>query len=524
MNRAPRGRFASDDGMSIIEVVLAAFILFFVLTAVMGLVWTSTQMGVSAKERTTVANALSAHIEWIRSLDYDQVAIQGTTPSATIPAQITRTLGGFTMVIRTTVTQGAGGIKEVQVDAVASGPGYPSLQMSQHASIRDYEIALRSNTANVGPKIKFGTSTPPQDTAVYSQYYGTSTPLWIDAVVEPSTVNTESIITEIKITCNSAAIRNGNTSAADSAIFPMPERSADGKYRVRFRWDTEQITPEIPDGWQTIVIHAQDSDGNPPATLERRFLVDNNPPNAPIDPKSQVMAATETRLGWVTPKDGPKDDAWEYGIKLFKVNSEGSLVLQNPTDINGVPIDFKVYPSAFIHSATNPPAAVATPFSRYTAYVRALSYRQLPSDYVQVMPYTYTAGASLAYTTRPLVTGSSSTTYLGDARRGTRTATTYVNGSVTPPTFKCSTVRYDLYRGLTPTTMALLTENTTPTFSDAPYKFLGYSTTAPVYYYQYKITYTPEGETAAGTEVTWSNIMGPTNITTAIIPIPHAAW
>ncbi|MHB9003712.1 MAG: type IV pilus modification PilV family protein [Coriobacteriia bacterium] len=523
MNREPRGRFASDDGMSIIEVVLAAFILFFVLTAVMGLVWTSTQMGVNAKERTTVANALSAHIEWIRSLDYDQVAIQGTTPSATIPAQITRTLGGFTMVFTTSVTQGTSGIKEVQVDAVASGPGYPTLQMSQHASIRDYDLALTSSTPNVGPKVKFGTETPPQDTAVYSQYYGTSTPLYIDAIVELSSVNTESVITEIKITCISSAIRNGNTAAADVAIFSNPEPSADGKYRVKFRWDTEQINPEIPDGWQMVVIHAQDSDGNPPVTLGRRFLVDNDPPGPPIDPKSQVMAATEARLGWTTPKDG-NDDAWEYGVKLFKVDGYGSLVLQNPVDVNGVPIDFKVYPSAFIHSATNPPAAPATPFSRYTAYVRALSYRQLPSDYVQVMPYSYTAGATKAYTTRPLITGTSYTLYTGMAKKGTYAATTYANGSVTPPTFKCSSVTYDLYRGLSTTSMALIKPNTTSTFSDSVYKFLGSSTVAPVYYYQYKVTYTPEGETAAGTEVLWSNIIGPTNITGTESPIPHATW
>lgn len=522
MDRKPRGGFASDDGMTIIEVVLAAFILFFVLTAVMGLVWTSTQMGVSAKERTTVSNALSSHIEWIRSLSYDQVAIQGTTPSATIPAQITRTLQGFTMVITTTVVEGASGIKEVQVDAVASGPGYPSLQMSQHASIRDYDLALTNTTSSTGPKVKFGTQTPVQDTAVYSQYYGTSTPLWIDAVVECSSVNTESVITEIKFTCNGQYLKDGNTEAAEPAHFVNPVPSADGKYRVKFRWDTQQTSPSVADGWRNIAIVATDSDGTS-STIERRFLVDNYAPEPPINPRSQVMAATEARLGWTTPADGG-DDAWEYGVKLYKVNSLGELVLQNATDAYGVAIDFKVYPSAFIHSASNPPAAPATPFSRYTAHVRSLSYRQLPSDYVQVMPYTYASGGTTTYTTRPLLSATSRTTYTGMAKKGTYAATTVTNATVTQPTFSCSSVTYELYRGLTPTTLLPVPDVTTPTFSDSVYKFLGSSTAAPVYYYQYKVTFTPDGATGAGSEVTYSNIIGPTNITGTVSAVPHAAW
>lgn len=519
MDRKPRGGFASDDGMTIIEVVLAAFILFFVLTAVMGLVWTSTQMGVSAKERTTVANALSSHIEWVRSLDYDQVAIQGTTPSATIPAQITRTLQGFTLVITTTVTEGTTGLKEVQVNAVASGPGYPSLQMSQHASIRDYDVALRAQTPNTGPKIKFGTQTPIQDTAVYSKYYGASTPLWIDAVVEASSAATESVITEIRFTCNNGPLDGGLFSEAEGNL----TRDGDGKYRVSFRWDTAQTNPAIPDGWQDMTVIAMDSDGTK-ATITRRFLVDNDPPLPPGDPKSQVMGAREVRLGWTTSKDRTKDDSWQYGVKLYKVNAEGVLVLQNQLDLSNEPVDFQVYPSAFIHSATNPPAAPATAFSRYTAYVRALSIRRLASDYVQVMPYVFTTGGTTAYTTRPLMTATSSTTYTGMAKKGTYAATTVTGGSVTPPTFKCSSVRYDLYRGVTPTALTLLLEDTTSTFYDSAYKFLGSSTTAPVYYYQYKVTYMPEGETAAGTEVIWSNVIGPTNITGTDTTVPHATW
>ena len=184
MNRKPRGGFTSDEGMSIVEVVIASFILFFVLTAIIGLVWTTTEMGVNAKQRSAATNVMTSHMEWIRSLTFDEVAIQGTETSAAIPAQRTRTIEGFTVVLTTTVTDGGSGVKEVQVDAVASGPGYPTLRMSQHASIRDYKSGLTSVSTNTGLRVRFGYSSPPEDTVVYSAYYGNNSLLYIDADVD----------------------------------------------------------------------------------------------------------------------------------------------------------------------------------------------------------------------------------------------------------------------------------------------------------------------------------------------------
>ena len=525
MSEKPRGGFASDDGMSIVEVVIAAFILFFVLTAVIALVWTTTQMGVSAQERTVITNILSSHMEWVRSLDYDQVGIQGSEPSATIPSQVTRTMQGFTVVITTTVTEGSPGVKEVQVDAVASGPGFPSLTMSQHASIRDYDSALTATTQSAGPRIRFGTSTPTQDTVVYSAYYGNSSLLYIDAKVEVDSENPEAVISELKFTCSGNMLRDGNTIHANVALWqPMTPT-----VEQRFRWNTEQVDntgePDaIADGWRYVRIEATDSDGNPPASVERRFLVDNDAPDVPTSAFSQVMSATEARLGWVSAKDGT-DDAWEYGVKIFKINSTGDPVLQNSLDAYGQPIDFKVNPSAFIHSSTNPPAAPATPFSRYTASVRAISPRLLASEYVDIVPTGYVSGGTKAYTTRPLLTGTSSTTYAGKTNKDTYSATTTTNGSVTPPTFGCSSIVYDLYRGTSPTNLTLFRSNTTATFNDPAYKFLGSSPNAPVYYYQYKVTYRALGSTGTTTDqVIYSNVIGPTNLTGTVTPVPQLAW
>ncbi|MRR35467.1 hypothetical protein EG829_12460, partial [bacterium] len=386
MDREPRGGFISDDGMSIAEVVIAAFILFFVLTAVMGLVWTTTQMGVSAKERSAITNALTSHMEWVRSLHYDEVALQGMTPSGTVPAQVTRTVDGFTIVITTTVTEGGPGVKEVQVDAIASGLGYPTLEMSQHASIRDYNAALTSTASSAGPRVRFGAATPPEETVVYSAYYGNSSLLYVEALVDVQSSTPGATITELKFTCSGSLLRDGSTIHANVALWqPMTATVSE-----RFRWNTEQVDNEgnpdaIEDGWRLVRIEATDSDGNPPVAVERRFLVDNDSPGPPGNPVAQVISNVEARLGWTSARDGT-DDAWEYGVKIEKVGMSGERILLNNLDESNVPVDFKLTPSAFIHTATNPPTAPATAFSRYVAVVRSYSPRLLTSEYVEILP------------------------------------------------------------------------------------------------------------------------------------------
>lgn len=526
MSKKPGAGFASDEGMSVIEVVIAAFILFFVLTAILGLVWTTTQMGVTAKQRSAISNALSSHLEWVRSLDYGQVGLAGSTPSATIPAQSTMVIDGFTVVINTSVTASPSGVKEVQVDAVATRTGYPNLTMSQHASIRDYDNTMTGITTDTGPSVRFGTLTPTQNTVVYSSYFGNNSALNIDAVAEVRSTIPGVLIAELKFTCDGQMLRDGSSSYADVAVWqPMTDSVSQ-----HFRWNTEQVDdtgePDaIRDGWRTVSIAAIDSEGRR-TVVERRFLVDNDPPLVPEGPIAQVRGSDEVRLSWTSAHDGT-DDAWEYGIRLYKVDSTGALVLQNSIDAGGAAVDFRVTPPAFIHSATNPTSAGCTAFSRYQGEVRSYSPRLLVSDYVPILPEDYVTGAPAVYVTKPLVTANSVAVYTGRMNKGTYACFTTVDGAVTPPTFGCATLRYDLYRSTSPVSRGgtLLRANTTPTFNETIYEFLGSSPTPRTYYYQYKITYRPLGSTAGSTdEVIWSNVIGPTTMGTASVPMPHVAW
>lgn len=494
--------------MSVIEVVIAAFILFFVLTAVLGLVSTSTRMGISAKERSAITNAMSSHMEWIRSLDFDEVALQGSTPSATVPAQTTVSIDGFTVVITTTIADAVRGVKEVQIDAVATHPGYSSMTMSQSVSIRDYRSGMTQMVNKTGPRIDWA-GTPPEGTVVYSKYVVGGTPLDIEVDIETGVEGVP--IADVRMYCSGQLLRDGTSvNSAVAAWQPMEETFSES-----FNWSTLQPDDEgnpdaIEDGWRTIRIEATDADGNR-SVKERRFLVDNHAPGDPIGTAPsgatvQVMSDIEARLGWSVVKDGT-DDSWGYGVKIYKVDSVGDPVLQNSVDAEGQALDYRITPTAYIQSTTA--------FSRYTAAVRAYSPRLMTTDY-----------ASLGtYVTYPRLSGTSITTYAG--KNAARTSTTVVNLSVTPATFGCSSIRYDLYRSLDPANFGgtAYQTNVGTNFTESIVKAVGKFGTPDPYYYRYKITYTASGSTSAGSQTIWSNVVGPTTATENVsTPMAFVSW
>ncbi|MDO8987177.1 MAG: hypothetical protein Q7V14_03020, partial [Coriobacteriia bacterium] len=306
MLRRLRGGLASDEGMSVVEIVIAAFILFFVLTAILGLVSTTTRMGISAKERTAITNAVSSHLEWIRSLKYDEVAILGVEPSGTVPAQSSTMVDGFTVVLTTTISETADRVKEIQVDAVATHPAYTPMKMSQHVSIRDYRSGLTSTTKALGPIVEWG-STPSEGTVVYSRYVLGGAQLNI--VADVKTGEDGIPITDLRFYCSGQLLRNSASVNADVAAW-QPNTETVLK---SFNWNTDQVddlgNPDaIADGWRTVRIEATDANGRR-TIKERRFMVDNDQPGlppgtAPSGAVAQVTTDIESRLSWLILKDG----------------------------------------------------------------------------------------------------------------------------------------------------------------------------------------------------------------------------
>ncbi|MHB1477459.1 MAG: type IV pilus modification PilV family protein, partial [Coriobacteriia bacterium] len=69
-----------DEGMTLVEVVVAFAILFIIMTALLGLVGQTISMGSQATAMNVGTNAVNAYVERVRSLPFDDVfSVEATT-------------------------------------------------------------------------------------------------------------------------------------------------------------------------------------------------------------------------------------------------------------------------------------------------------------------------------------------------------------------------------------------------------------------------------------------------------------
>jgi len=482
---------ARDEGVSVLEVVLAAFILFFVLTAVLGLVGTSTKMNIDAKARSVMNNAVASHIEWVRSLDFEQIAMSGSSAEAVVDPTYTYTVDGFTITISNTISAGQGGTKELQVTAQAAAPGYPTVSMSTLTAIRDVEsLTSRVTDDENAPEIEYKSLTAPPDAVVYGSYEMGGSPLYVEAwakSVDPATIS------EFSYYCGTEILRDGSTIFANVAYWTPGTQTV----QHAFRWDTRQVDEDgqrtIQDGWRIVRAIAIDSEGRQ-SFIDRRVYVDNEVPLPPTSgPAAQVQTSIETRLSWPVAMDGT-DPTWKYGLDIQRMTTGGSW------DLLGTYVQ------------TNPAYIQATtPFSLYRASVKAGSPRNLWSAYVD--------GAEW-YASRAELSGSSTTSYSG--KNALRTATTDVSVTCTPPTFQTSDIVYEVYRSVDPANMGTTpyAVSAGPTFEETISKRVGKFGTPDTWHYQFKASFTPAGGSPM---VVWSDIVGPIAVD-GTQPLEHVSW
>jgi hypothetical protein len=93
-------RLSADDGLGMLEIVVSAVIFFFVLTAVLGLLGTTTQMSLAAKQRAVMTNAINAYVERVSAMPFAQVKL--VSEGGALSDVETQTVGEYTVVIRPT--------------------------------------------------------------------------------------------------------------------------------------------------------------------------------------------------------------------------------------------------------------------------------------------------------------------------------------------------------------------------------------------------------------------------------------
>lgn len=513
----PLIRPRSDDGMNMFEVVFAAFIMFFVLTAVLGLVVTTTEMGVNAKQRNMMSNTIAARMEYVRSLPFEQVAIAGGGSEGVLPGTETFTRGGFDVVVSYQVTQGTAGTKNVRITVSCSAPGGATVTSSAFSVVRDRDltITMRPGGSGTEPVIEFMSGTSAPDSTVYNNLvWSPAGTLRLDV---QATGQGEALITslEMYVVTEGATeltyLKDGTSLYSDTAQWSYDPGA--GTERETFIWHTKQVELDdqghtvapVQDGWQTVRVRAGDSNGEF-STLDIRFFVDNDPPGdtgpITVTPMTDVSCVAE----W-----GPAEGALTYALNHYKQRIDGTGSYTEPSSFDA---------SAPIQTGELTYPIPTTPFSRYVATVAGASMRFTSTN----------VSVSEPFVSKPLLTGTSSTTTSGSGSK--KRATTVSNLSVTPPQFPCSGdltyswyVKHDVLTGgaWDLVTQTYVPGSATATLSDTQQYTQGISAYKP-YHYKCVVSFTPLGYGGGSPRTVETNIVGPTTGGSVTTLLPVAGW
>lgn len=494
-------RTRRDEGMTIVEVVAAAFIMFFVLTAILGLVATTTTMGQRSKQRVAMVNAVNSYMEYVRSLDFSSVAISGTTTTAAIPASVVFTREGFTITISNTVTNDQNGNRALRISAVCTAPGYPTLTMTEFASIRDRERGMTQQASDPDkPLARWGNLTPEEDTVVYGANVAGGGSLLLQIEAESPSYN----LSLVQLTCQGQPIRSDRSAVQPPAVWHPGTPS----FTQSFTWDTMQIQPTIPDGYQFVRAIVDDDQGRE-TVVDRRFFVDNAAPSIPSAATVQVRTATSTLLTWPPTADGDTP-ASKYEVRAYKqpLSLESSIIddYNSWTNLGVVTVSSPSHPR------------ITDPFSRYMVEVRAGSPMNNWSAWRPI---------ATPFVSRPRLTGYAGTYQVYKGMPAKKFARTTVSLSISSPQFATSAATCYLYRSKNDSSTVFTAPD-----SGFPKVISGSTYTEPIdaldksilnkyidtfpqdaYYYGVKWVFTPRGysnPTPAASETIYSNRLGPT--------------
>ncbi len=491
---------SDDAGFTVVEVVIAASILFFTLTALIGLMGVSTNMSAGAKSRAVLSNEISSEMDRVRSLPFDQI---GLKPAGALDPSVTFVRDGFTCTFVYTVTLRSNGTKEVRVDGTATRDGFPPVSSSAFAAIRN-RVGATGGSAAGAPTIRFDNETPDGDTIVSANRTEASDALVIAATAEAIDEHTISRI-EFKVGSMSGGnvpLRDGNTIYAHTAEFDYPG-APNAMESESFVWHTGQVDDAgqalVADGRRAVRITAYDEQGRPSAPRERSFIVDNFVPAVPtnrtlaLDARADLTQAIN--LTWTKALDGTLEAPY-HEAELYEDRATYS--------------DMTAWTRLAV--LQNPGSRAADGFARYAMRVKALSPLRNASAW----------GSSNLLYTRPPVNGSCDLTRYKQLRANG----SYSNSldtwkfttrfTIPKPRYPYSAVTVEVLRNgvamAAPTTAqvtAAWNTNQPYSFSDVFSQDISKSSlpTAPAY--QVRVVITPTGYGAGTPETLLSNTARP---------------
>ncbi|MEN6430317.1 MAG: hypothetical protein ABFC80_05675, partial [Coriobacteriales bacterium] len=421
MRAAVARRFRSDDGLTMIEIVISAVIFFVVLTAILGLLGTTTQMSTAAKQRAVMTNAINAYVERVSAMPFEDVAL--VENGGELSAEETQTVGEFVIVIRpavsipTTMTSSeTPTLKRLRLTvSVTRGASGSPISYVTEVLIRDRDRFLTSavSSPETDPRISFTDSTPAEGSVVWeSNHSGGALTVGATAqAAEGRAVSSVALWCDDQFLLKDTLGNVASWTSVDAQTFTTPS----------FIWDTRQTNElgeyVIVDGYRTLSAYVLDSGGVSKYTV-RHFLVDNHAPAVPTTASAVPVTATKSQVSWAEVMDGttPADHYMVYFYKQAATSDTWALDSQLNT-FKGLSAE-----------------VTTTPFSRYRLQMQAHSPRNNMSDWY-VHP--------ISWISRPALSGTSTTS--GSNRT--------VNLTCSTPQFPYSSFTYSVYRGTTSTNL-----------------------------------------------------------------------
>lgn len=374
-----------DDGFSVVEVVVAASILFFVLTAVVGLVGVSSAMTVQAKQKSVLTNAVASYIDEIRAYSWEDIAASDADgDSIFVPSSTTRVVEGVTVTFGTSVESrqvlGDEYMKNVRITATAVLGGQTQTYTTRVA-IRNPRYNRTLTIDPDVPTITFETPTPEENEVLFLNER-------LDGGVIRIRTRAESpvaTIAQVRYEVAGRLLRDQLGSGGDDAIFtPSPPVAA---VTNESYWDTRQ--EGVLDGVQTVVAIAEDDQARV-GNVRREFIVDNHEPLAPGTPQLTALGSRGFAGVWGAARDGGTDAApfWasQYRWVLSKEPTAGATLPTSWPQVAVSNVGAGMEPIDAIKTAGNWTANVSapgtvTPFGRYWLRVYSGSPRGIGGAY-----------------------------------------------------------------------------------------------------------------------------------------------
>lgn len=323
-----------DDGFSVAEVVIAAAVLFFVLTGVVGLMGASSQMSVQAKQKSVLVNAVASEIDSIRAMPFDQIQ----------SGSIEREMNGVSIVIDMTVetkqSLGTDFYKRVIIDASGTMQG-KTLTYRTTAAIRNPENNMTLTTDPDAPQIEFASEAPAADEVLFG-----SERLAGGAInLRTRAYSPVGSLEEVRYGVENQVLVQ---SSGSPALFTP----SGNPYFASPSWNT--LSSGVADGFQTVSVTVED-DQQRTATVKRRYIIDNQPALAPGTPTGEGIDASSLSLSWPAARDGGVGDdpsAW-YWASQYEY-----IIYREPLTGGGSPTSWPIAKSEIVHAGETPAVAI----------------------------------------------------------------------------------------------------------------------------------------------------------------------